>query len=135
MSLIPVVKVDKLTREVVKLYRSHCMAARDNGFRPSEVRDMCENRTLPRGRCYFRHADDFDPEEDFTGKFNCPIVLMDVEKGVSQLQWFPSMKTCREEMSVEWYDMMRALAGRILLDGRYAARYSPKMLQARAREK
>lgn len=129
-----VVKVDKLTREVVESYKSIYEAAKQNNLAVSTVKAACDNRSLPSGRCYYRFAADYDKNEDFADNFNCPIVLMDVTKGVSQLRWFPSITACCEEMQVPRYELLRAKAGRRLLRGKYAVRYCRNRLRAKARE-
>lgn len=87
----PVVKVDKLTREVVARYESLRAAAKAERTKVDHMLHRCNDRMLPRGRYYFRYADDFDPDEVFKGSYYCPVLVTNKKTG--EKLWYP----CKQE--------------------------------------
>ena len=89
-----VLKIHKITRQPIAIYKSASEAAKDAGIRDKRMRLMCNNKTLIPGVFYYRYIDDFNPNENFAGKQNCPVVLLDVVNG--QHRWFGSMSECSQ---------------------------------------
>ena len=71
----PCVKVDKLTGAIIEQYASCTEAGRENGISPGIIIDVTRRKTLYRsGRFFYRYADEYDPNEDWTGKYGRPII-------------------------------------------------------------
>ena len=91
----PVVMVDKQTRQVIKRFKSVAEAARFDGTCHEVMKAKCENRRLTRLWHYFRYEEDFDPDEDFTGRINCPVLVLDVDTG--RVSFYPSRHVMAKE--------------------------------------
>lgn len=121
---IPVVKVDKLSRTVVERYGSMREAVEKNGLSNGTVSKHCNSRMLTEGDFYFRREDDFDPDEDFTGKRNCPVVLYDTWDDA--ILWYPSATKVADDLYLSKMTVCGALNGRVKrLLRRYQARRMP----------
>lgn len=92
-----VLKIDKKTREVVSRYRTATEAAKDNGMATTSV--IRATVSVSQGRFYYRCEEDFDPDEDFSGKKNCPVIAKD-EK-TDQMAWYHDVATAAEKLGVE----------------------------------
>lgn len=90
----PVVKIHKRTREVVGRYASLTDAARENGIGITTIRYAVNG--VSSGNFYYRLADDFDPDEDFAGRRNCPVIVRDVDTG--QTAWFGCASAAAERL-------------------------------------
>lgn len=130
---IPVVKVDKMTREVIAEYESLEQAETANGIPHGYMSRTCKDESLPKGRYYYRHKDGFDPNEDFTGKRNCPVVTFDTWE--HRFDWYPSASECAKEMYLSLGTVSWALNGRLkLLLKRYAVKRMPVMFKPKGEE-
>lgn len=92
-----VVKVSKRTREVVAEYRSATQAAKESGVASTSV--IRATRGVSVGEFYFRCQEGFDPDEDFTGMKNCPVIAKDEKTG--QMAWYCDAATAAEKLGVE----------------------------------
>lgn len=90
-------KVRKKTREVVAAYRSATEAAKENGMASTSVIRATKGMSV--GEFYFRFAEGFDPDEDFTGMKNCPVIARDEKTG--QVAWYCDAATAAEKLGVE----------------------------------
>lgn len=125
---IPVVKVDKMTREVIAEYGSLEQAETANGIPHGRMSRVCKDESLPRGRYYFRRKDRFDPNEDFTGKKNCPVVTLDTWE--RRISWYPSASECARDMHLSQETVSGVLNGRFeLMVKRYAVKRMPVRFQ------
>lgn len=94
----PVLRVHKRTREVAGRYSSYAEAARESGASISTIQYTAKENAIPSGDYYFRFAEDFDPDEDFTGKKNCPVVARDTATG--RVAWYGCTNTAAEKLHV-----------------------------------
>lgn len=117
----PVVKVDKMTREVVARYPSCNECSRAEGIPAQTIVTACENRSLPSGRYYYRKEADFDPLERFEGKSNRPLISRDVESGT--VAWHPSLREASEALFVCKNAISHAAKHGRLVGGRYRVAY------------
>ena len=92
----PVVKVSKRTRQTEGVYESCRTAAEANQMNQSTVRDVTHG--LSAGEWYWRFQDEFDPDEDLTGRPNCPVVARDLKTG--QTAWYCDVGTASEKLGV-----------------------------------
>ena len=130
---VPVVKVDKMTRKVVAEYPSCKEAERAEGMPRGCVRRACRDLSLPTGRYYLRTKEGFDPDEDFTGKYNCPVVLLDTWE--RRIRWYPSASECANAMHITPTTLCAVLTGRVnILMKRYAVKRMPVRFQPKGEE-
>ena len=92
----PVVRIRKRTRQAEGVYDGCRTAAEENHMSQSTVR--AATRGLSAGEWYWRFKDAFDPDEDLTGKPNCPVVARDLKTG--QTAWFCDVPTASEKLGV-----------------------------------
>ena len=95
----PVVMAHKRTREIIKRYESVTEAAEDFGFSHFKMSKLCRRRSLSGSFWYVRFEDEFDPDEDFTGKPHCPAVLIEVE--TKRALWFPTRYAAADFLGVD----------------------------------
>lgn len=70
----PVVKVDKVTRQVVATYANYAEAGRSIGIKPNHAQLVCNRRHVPsHSRFYIRYEEDFDPDEEISLSANTPV--------------------------------------------------------------
>lgn len=100
-----VVKVHKRTREVVGRYDCCKYAAIENGTSDSTIRYA--TGCVSEGEHYWRYADEFDPEEDLTGKPNCPVVARDLKTG--QTAWFCDVRAASEKLGVSRHSIYQSI--------------------------
>lgn len=78
-----IVKVDKVTGEIVERYPSGKKAAIENGLAPRTVTDAARYNILTAGRYFYRKEDEYDPAEVWEkGKKNRPIIGVHKERGI-----------------------------------------------------
>lgn len=119
-----VVKAHKRTREVVGRYKSFGEAERENGLPASTM--FYKVRSLVPGDYYYRLESEFDPDEDFTGKPNCPVVVRDVKTG--QVAWFGCARTASEKLGVSYSYISVSICNGNRMCGRLvAARYGKRI--------
>lgn len=119
----PVVKVDKMTREVVARYPSCNECSRAEGIPATTVVAACENMSLSRGRYYYRRERDFDPLERLEGKNNCPLISRDVDS--EKVEWHPSLREASEALGASMPAIRQAAHGGHVVAGRYRVAYCP----------
>ena len=117
----PVVKVDKMTRNVIARYPSCRQASLAEGYGEAALAALCRNGGLPTGRFYYRHAEGFDPEEDFDGKRNCPVIVKDRNTG--RVKWFPSGTSCARALMVTNNSLRKNIKDGGWVAGRFRAAY------------
>lgn len=125
-----VLKIHKRDRQVVDSYPTVTLAAEAAGMRRRRMEDLCMKRNLPAGSTYYRYADDFDPDESFEGKRNCPVELVDTITGDSL--WFADQAGCATAAcwSPTRVSSCICSGSSSLLGDRYAARYAPTRQRA-----
>lgn len=94
----PVLVIHKGTREIVERYRSVTEADAAYGLKPGSVSSICIKRRLCSGPHYLRFEDDFDPNEDFTGKRNCAVVGLKPETG--ELTFWNNKRECMKALGI-----------------------------------
>lgn len=119
----PVVKVDKMTREVVARYPSFSLCSKAENIPATTVAAAVERRTLPRGRYYYRREMDFDPCERFENVKNCPLISRDVDSG--DVKWHPSLREASEDLQASMPAIRQAAHGGHVVAGRYRVAYCP----------
>jgi hypothetical protein len=129
----PVVKVDKITREIVARYPSTCAAEQAEGVPKTSIWAACNKKALTRGRYYYRYAEEFDPCEVFHTKHGCPLALLDAKTGKYKL--FASRKEISGFLLIGEHYIGVAIAGKKKLLGRYYVCYAPKRLNLRKERK
>ena len=107
-----VLLVDKRTRKVLRRFNSAAEASRAFGKKYDEVSRTCRLRRLGTKDYYLRYEDDFDPNEDFTGKVNCPCYTVNLLTGENR--WFPTRRACEEA-----YFVSRTTAHKSIAYGSY----------------
>lgn len=103
----PILKIDKCTREVVKRFSSSVEAAKWHGTDNRNLLRICDSKTLPNEWWYLRFEDEFDPDEDFSGRRGCPVVTRNIATG--EETWFPSRVVCAEELGVDYRAICRGV--------------------------
>lgn len=83
-----IVKVHKRTREVVARYKGQTACDKAEGYGNGTARRKCDHKLLNADEFYLRWADEFDPDEDLTGKANCPMVSIDPK--TDEVRWYPT---------------------------------------------
>lgn len=122
--MTPVLKIHKRTREVVGRYKSFGEAERENDLPASTM--YYKVRTLVPGDYYYRIEDDFDPEEDFTGRANCPVVVRDVRTG--QTAWYGCARTAAKKLGISYSSIIEGARTGNKMRGRLvAARYGKRI--------
>lgn len=101
-----VVKVNKRTREVVASYRSATEAAKDNDTASTTI--IRATKAVSAGEFYFRCEEDFEPDEDFTGKKNCPVIAKDEKTG--QMAWYCDVHTAAEKLGVKRWSIYDSIS-------------------------
>ena len=110
-----VVQVDKRTRRVIRRFKSANQACMVLGV--SNANRICKDRQVGKKTWYLRYEDEFDPEEDFAGKYDCPVVAVDVSTG--QETWFATTRSFAETVFMERESATSAIAKGSLVCGRY----------------
>ena len=93
-----ILKIDKLTRSVVKRYESSYAAGLAEGMGDRLIYSCAWKKSLSRGRYYYRFEEDYDPDEDFSRCCNKPVVVTDVVSGKSLA--CPDLHYVSEKLSV-----------------------------------
>lgn len=124
--MTPVVKVHKRTREVVKRYRSFNEAAKDNGRDAASIRRLACNNGVSYGDFYYRLEADFDPDEDLTGKPNCPVVVKDTKTG--QVAWFGCVSLAEEKLGIASKHIYTCMRRNHKVKGRFIFKYYGRRL-------
>ena len=113
----PVVMADKRTREVIRRFESAADAGMILGINGKSLARMCRHKTLQNDEHYFRYEEDFDQDEDFTGRDNCPVIVLDTFTGA--VEWFPSRKAAASSLGFVSNAVCAAIAKKIRLGGQY----------------
>lgn len=121
-----VVKVHKRTREIVETYPSRIEAARKNGISIGVIDRAITKGNIPFGNFYYRSESDFDPDEDFTGKSNCPVVVKDVKTG--QIAWFGCMRMAAERIGKPSNQVHSCMENGHKVWGRFIVKYYGKRI-------
>lgn len=112
-----VVMVDKRIRKVFRRFDSAAEASRALGKKRKDVSHSCKHRRLGPEDYYFRYEDDFDPNEDFTGKVNCPCYTE--HRFTGEKRWFPTRRACEEAHFVSHSTAQKCIAYGYYLCGTY----------------
>ena len=104
-----IVVVDKLTRKVVKRFESSVKAAEWFGTSGRNVIRICKEKTLPSEWWYIRFEDEFDPDEDLSGRRGCPVGARNVV--TDEKKWFPSRIACANELNIDYRAICRSARG------------------------
>lgn len=74
---MPIVKVDKVTREVIQRYESKALAAECNGLSVGTIERMLRIGAIGNRGFYFRSESEFDPMETFECAQGLPVLVYD----------------------------------------------------------
>ena len=119
-----VLKVDKRTREVLARYESVSEAERQLGI--SGVSRTCQTRLVGQHTWYLRFEGDFDPEEDFMGRTNCPVIAVDAKTGYAV--WYASAASCAKALGCTNSNGTHAIRNKCPICDRYrVARYGKRI--------
>ena len=124
----PVVKAKKTTREIVAVYPSVLAAAKANGRQSRRLSNALEGRKLGAGECYYRYADEFDPNESFAHVRQYRPVLAVNEK-TGHWMWFESAKAASRELNCS-KDYVRGAVKHGRRWGGYAFVYADRRMRA-----
>lgn len=119
----PVVKVDKMTRDVVARYASLRECSNAEGIPATTIAESCRRGSLAKGRYYYRREADFDPFERFEGNHNCPLISRDVESG--DVAWHVSLLAASEALGATRPALSNAANYGHVVNGRYRVAYCP----------
>lgn len=122
----PVVKAHKRTREVVGRYEGYKEAAEGSGFSASAVQNAAKKMSVSFGDYYWRHEDEFDPEEDFMGKQNCPVLVKDTKTG--EIAWFGCVKAAAEKLGQPASQVHSCIKRNHKVWGRFIVKYYGKRI-------
>lgn len=113
-----IVKVDKVTGEVVARYESGKKAAIENGLAPGTVTDAARRNILTAGRYFYRKEAEYDPAEVWgKDKKNRPVIGVHKERGI--IRHFISAKEAEEYTGTSSGTVSFNISGRVKnrLDG------------------
>ncbi len=128
MSVKPmsVVKVHKRTREIAKRYASYTEAAMDNGLSITSIQRSAKEKRVSYGDYCYRFEADFDPDEDFTGRNNCPVIVKDVKTG--QVAWFGCVSIASEKLGTSMRHLYKCMKKGLKVRGRFIVSYYGKRI-------
>ena len=121
-----VLKVDKVTGEVLERYGSALDAAEENGMTPNMMYTILKERMLTSDRLTFRFGCDYDPHEEFGTKRNKPIVCFDI-KDRCLVGVYPNNKAVQDELLVSQTTVSKACREGIVVAGSYMLRRLERM--------
>jgi len=122
-----VLKIDKRTREVLTRYESVSEAERQLGT--LGVYRTCQSRLVGQHTWYLRFEHDFDPEEDFMGRQNCPVIAVDAKTGYAT--WYTSASSCARALGFTRSAVTHAIRNKCSIGDRYrVARYGKRITWA-----
>ena len=101
-----VVQVDKRTRRIIRRFESVDEASRSLDGEICDVRAMCRLRSANRAGWFLRYEDEFDPDEDLTGRKNCPVIVVDTV--TNRAGWFASKHECAEKTGLSYQNIVEA---------------------------
>lgn len=79
----PIAVVDKLTGEVLRVYRSVTDASTGESVKPERIREQVENNSFGRGWTTFRYVRDMGREMRVRGRKCAPVILSDANIDVA----------------------------------------------------
>lgn len=113
----PVVIAHKRTREIIKRFETTKEAAESFGNSRDGFIKSCKARGLSDSFWYARYEDEFDPDEDFTGRSNCPAAVIDLE--TRRVFWFPTRYAAADFMGVSRSYISQAVRKGRTIDDRF----------------
>ena len=120
----PVVRADKRNRAILARYESVSEAERKMGV--GGIYRTCQERLVGPHTWYLRFEEDFDPDEDFMGRMNCPVIAVDV--GTGQAVWYTSAANCARALGVSSSTVTLAIRNKGVIKGQYSvARYGKRI--------
>lgn len=126
----PVVKVSKLTGDIVAEFKSGKDAVSDAANSGWQIGynsfcRMINNKSLcnKRSPYFYRWKNDFVEHELYAGKYNRPVFVINLE--TKKLRWFPCLASCAEALAVVEGTIREAALYRYVVSGTYRVVYQP----------
>ena len=117
-----VVQVDKRTRNVISRFESATEAAKAVGYNLNCVLRACKESRVWMEDWYLRFEEDFDPDEDISGKRGCPVYTVDLRNG--RKEWYPTVIACAEALFVHRTTVFHAIRYGYRLADHYRVYYA-----------
>lgn len=122
----PVLRIDKKTGEVLERFPSMYAAKMAEMERNQvSVQHHCKDRTLGERRYCYRWEEGFDPSEDWEGKRNRPVWIIDSETG--RIGWVANQPEAALVLSVSKQAVGDAVHRGYVVKGRYTLRLQRRL--------